>query len=202
MKAVLWKALLQFTVYVFHLSFHPSSHFLSNEQFDNCFNKHLLETDDLYFPLEVNLFSTSRLPVCLVHSCCTTYLNHGFSYPSTQLKRWFSSWLPHNILLFDLDRCNLVCLISFKMLLQRWFLLAHSFDQATFLLEVFKEQLLLYYKLNSLISIPQASQFSSSLIFLCLAEMLRSDRPAMQACMPDHYIPERSAKPPLHLGDP
>ena len=96
MKAVLWETLLQFTVYIFRLSFHPSSHFLSNEQFDNCFNKHLLEREDLYFPLELNLFSTSRLPVYLVHSWCTTYLSHDFSYPSTQLKPWISSWLPQH----------------------------------------------------------------------------------------------------------
>lgn len=93
---MLWKTLLQFTVYIFHLSFQPSSHFLSNEQFENCFSKHLLETDDLCFPLEVDLFSTSRLPVYLAHSCCTTYLSHDFSYPSTQLKLWFSSWLPQH----------------------------------------------------------------------------------------------------------
>lgn len=53
------------TVYLFHLSFHPSSHFLSNEQFDKYFNKHLVETDDLYFPLEVNLFSTDYL--CILY---------------------------------------------------------------------------------------------------------------------------------------
>lgn len=135
--------------------FHPSSHLFSNEQFGNCLiNACLRQTTCT----EVDLFSTSRLPVYLDQSCCTTYLNHDFSYPSPQLKLQFLHWLRHRSLWpWQVQSC-LSCII------QNTTAKIVSLTSFFSLLVVFKQQLLFYYQLDSLILIPMASQFSSSLI--------------------------------------